>query len=230
MKKSMVCTLGLLLALTGVGFAQQIPGRPDGPPPPPHHARKGGPGHMPMKELNLSDAQKESFKKQRSEFKQRMDALKKEENITVKEWKSRMENLRKENQSAMQNILTPEQKEKMKSMRGKAGEMQMQGMKERLNLTDDQAVQLKKQQSATQKQMQAIRENASLSTEQKREASKKLMKEQKESMEKLLTEEQKKKFKEMRSNGPKGPMHRRGTQPPPPPSSEEDRKRPKQKI
>ena len=63
-----------------------------------------------------------------------------------------------------------------------------------------------------------------------KEAAKKLMKEQKESMEKLLTEEQKKKFKEVRSNGPKGPMHRRGTQPPPPPSSEEDRKRPKQKV
>ena len=229
MKKILAFVL-LVAGLTGTAISQKITDRPDGPPPPPHHARKGGPGHMPMKELNLSDAQKESFKKQRSEFKQRMDALKKEENITVKEWKSRMENLRKENQSAMQNILTPEQKEKMKSMRGKAGEMQMQGMKERLNLTDDQAVQLKKQQSATQKQMQAIRENASLSSEQKKEAAKKLMEEQKESMEKLLSEEQKKKFKEMRSNGPKGPMHRRGTQPPPPPSSEEDRKRPKQKI
>jgi len=228
MKKTLALVL-LVAGLTGTAISQKITERPDGPPPPPPHARKGGHERMPLKELNLTDAQKESFKKQRTEFKQRMDALKKEENITVKEWKSRMEKLRKENQSAMQHILTPEQKEKMKSMRGKAGEMQMQGMKERLNLTDDQAAQLKKQQSATQKQMKAIREDASLSSEQKKEAAKKLMKEQKDSMEKLLTEEQKKNWKEMRSNGPNRRGHRPGM-PPPPDEQGQKSKRPKQEI
>lgn len=229
MKKSIVSMIGLILLFIGSSYAQQTPGRPDGPPPPPPHQRKGGQNRLPLKALKLSDAQKESFKKQRTEFKQRMDALKKEEDITVKEWKSRMEKLRKENQTAMQNILTPDQKEQLKKMREEAGQKQLQGMKERLNLTEDQTAQLKKQRSATQKQLKAIRENENISTEQKKEAVKKLMKVQKESMEKLLTEEQKKKWKAMRSNGPKAPGHRPGM-PPPPSGQKESLKQPKQEI
>lgn len=224
MKKSIVFLLGLALLFTGSGYAQQIPARPDGPPPPPPHARQGGQNRFPLKELNLSDAQQATFKKQRTEFKQRMDALKKEEDITVKEWKSRMEKLRQENQSAMRNILTPEQKDQLKKMRAQAGKQQMQGMKAHLNLTEEQTAQLKKQRSATQKQLQAIRAHASMSTEQKKEAVKNLMKEQKESLEKLLTEAQLKKWKAMRSNRPKGPGHRPGM--PPPPSGQNERPKP----
>ncbi len=218
--KKILTTLLLVAGLAGTAISQKIPDRPEGPPPTPHkprHEKKGGAQHLPLKELELSDAQRDAFRKQRESFKQRMDVLKKEENITVKEWKSRMENLRKENLSVMQNILTSEQKTKMSELRRKTQDRQMQGIKKQLNLTEDQLSQLKKQRAATQKQLQAIRENNTLTETDKKEATRKLMKEQKESFGKLLTPEQKAKQKEMRPpHGPKGRPGRQGMMPPPP--------------
>ena len=179
-----------------------------------------------MKELGLTDAQKQAFKTQRADFKQRMEALKKQDELTVKEWKSRLETLRKEHQTALQKILTPDQQAKMKQLRKAAGDKQLQRMKEQLNLTEEQTAQIKQQRAAAQKQMQAIRENKKLSTDQKKEAAKKLMKEQKEGLQNLLTEEQKKKWKTLRPQGPRGPKHRGGM--PPPPAPEDFPNRPKQ--
>jgi len=212
MKKSFALLL-LVTGLTGAAFAQKIPDRPDGPPP---HHKKGGRGRLPLKELELTDAQRDAFRKHREGFKQKMDALKKEDNITVKEWRSRMEALRKENQTALQGILTPEQKKKMKNMREGRQAQQLQGMKDRLGLSDDQLSQLKKQRSATQKEVQAIRGNTSLSPEQKKESLKRLMKEQREQVDKLLTPEQRAKRKEMRP--PHGPRGRRPHPDGPPPA------------
>lgn len=206
--KKILASLLLAVGLTGSAFSQQIPDRPDAPPPPPHHGKqhkKGEHPPLPLEELNLTDGQKESFRAQRAAFKQRMEALKKEENITVKEWKSRMETLKKENLQAMQNLLTPEQREKMNKMRAQAGDRSMDRMKEQLNLTPDQMSQFKKIRTATLKQMKAIRENASLSSDEKKSSLKKLMKEQKEGFDKLLTPEQREKRTQMRpKHGPKG--------------------------
>jgi Spy/CpxP family protein refolding chaperone len=217
--KKILASLLIATGMTGSVFSQQIPERPDAPPPPPHHGKqhkKGGQPPLPLKELNLTDAQKESFRKQRDAFKQRMEVLKKEENITVKEWKSSMETLMKENLLAMQNILTPEQREQMKNLRAQAGDRSMNRVKEQLNLTADQMSQFKKIRTATSKQMKAIRENASLSSEEKKSSMKKLMKEQKEGFDKLLTPEQREKQKQLRpARGPKGRHPRPGMPPPP---------------
>jgi hypothetical protein len=76
---------------------------------------------------------------------------------------------------------------------------------------------LKKQRAATQKQLQAIRKNNTLTETDKKEATRKLMKEQKESFDKLLTPEQKAKRREMRPpHGPKSRPGRPGMIPPPP--------------
>lgn len=214
-----LASLLIATGLTGSAFSQQIPDRPDAPPPPPHHIRQHklrGHQEIPLKELNLTDGQKESFRAQREAFKQRMEALKKEDNITVKEWKSRIETLKKENLQAMQNILTPEQREKMYNMRTQAGDRSMDRMKEQLNLTPDQMSQFKKIRNATMKQMKAIRENASLSSDEKKSSMKKLMKEQNEGFEKLLTPEQREKRMQMRPmHDTKGRHPRRGMPPPP---------------
>lgn len=217
--KKLIPLLLLATGLFGSAMAQKNRERADGPPPPPRQEqqRKGGMSRLPLSALDLTDAQKESFRKQRESFKKNMDALKKEENITVKEWKSRMEKLRKDNQTAMQNILTPDQKAKIKRLREEQQVRQMQSMKKRLDLNDEQVGQIKGQRAATEKQMKTIRENDRLTATEKREAMKKLMREQKDNLEKILTPEQRVKLKDMPRphQGPNRRGPRPGMRPPP---------------
>ncbi len=220
--KKLIPFMLLVAGISGTTLAQKNPDRRQGPPPPPRQeqGKKGPMARIPWKELDLTDGQREAFRKQRETFKQKMEALKKEENITVKEWKSRMEKLRKDNQSAMQNILTADQKAKMKRLREEQEVRMMQGLKKRLELTDEQMGQLKNQRSNTQQQMKAIRENNSLSADEKKEAMKKLMRAQKDNLEKILTPEQRVKMKDRMQNrpgqGPQPGMRRRpGMNPPP---------------
>jgi Spy/CpxP family protein refolding chaperone len=208
MKKIILLTLAASFTIASVQ-AQEIPERKTERPA--HHQGKGMKGHhgMDMKELNLTEAQKEQFKQQREENKKKMEALKSNDNITVKEWKSQMETLRKENKAKMDGILTTEQKAKMEKIkvegeakRKEMGQKQASMMKERLGLTDDQSAKLSKHRTEMGEKMKAIRENKSLSDEQKKEQLKELHKSQKDAMKSILTEEQMKKMKE-------GGMHKR---------------------
>lgn len=210
MKKIIFATL-VVLAATSVS-AQDIPERKADRPVP----HDGG-GHkgmrkqhgIDMKALNLTDAQKEQMKTNREEFRKKMEELKKNENITVKEQRTRMEQLHKEQKDKMDKILTNEQKEQMKKMRedGQAKHKEMMDkraamMKERLNLTDKQAAELDKNRTEMAAKMRALREDKNLSDEQRKEKAKELMKQQKEAMKSILTEEQLKKLKENRHHGP----------------------------
>ncbi|MCB0777166.1 MAG: hypothetical protein KDB99_12705, partial [Chitinophagaceae bacterium] len=51
---------------------------------------------MEMRNLELTEAQREQFKQQRESFQKQMQELKKNDEITVKEWRNKMETLRKE--------------------------------------------------------------------------------------------------------------------------------------
>lgn len=191
------------------------------------HERHGKMHHRPggteFQKLNLTDAQKEQMKAQRENFRKQMDDLKKNENITVKEWKVRMENLRNEQKTKMESILTTEQKaqlEKMKTERKAIHEVdakaRMEKMKIHLGLTDDQAAKIEKNRKEVAEKMKAIRDNKSLSDEKKREEMKELMKKQKENMKSVLTEDQMKKMQEGRKPGqrkPGGPGKHHGQKP-----------------
>jgi Spy/CpxP family protein refolding chaperone len=181
------------------------------------------PGGMELQKLNLTNEQKEQMKTQRENFRQQMDELKKNENITVKEWKTKMENLRKEQKTKMESILTTEQKaqlEKMKTDRKALHEVdakaRLEKMKIHLGLTDDQAAKIEKNRKEMAEKMKAIRENKSFSDEKKREEMKELMKKQKETMKSVLTEEQLKKMQEAKKPGhrkPGGPGKKHGQGP-----------------
>ncbi|MCB0714853.1 MAG: hypothetical protein KDC06_02455 [Chitinophagaceae bacterium] len=174
-----------------------------------HHQdmRKGH--RMDLQKLNLTDAQKAQFKAQREDFKNKMAALKKEDNITVKEWRTKMQALRQENKTKTESIFTPEQKDQLKKMQAERQQkrkemMQKKGekMKKALNLTDAQSKQLKDQREATQKQMKAIKENDQMTPAQKKEAIQQLMKSSHEKRKSIFTEEQKQKMKDMRQHKP----------------------------
>jgi len=190
--------------------AQEIPQRKqEGFKPRHHHGmmkHRGGPD---MKKLNLTHAQKEQFKAQRESFRKQMEELKKNENITVKEWKSRMENIRKDNKAKMDGILTADQKAQIEKMKAEHKAMQevdakarMEKMKIHLGLTDEQADKIKKNRDEMSQKMKALREDDKMDMEKKKEKMKELMKEQKEKMKSILTKEQMKKMQEGRKPGP----------------------------
>jgi Spy/CpxP family protein refolding chaperone len=195
MKKIIVSTFILAVATLGLQ-AQKTPQEKHGKFSGRHHQEA-------FQQLNLSEDQKAKFKSANEDFGKQMKALKANENITVKESKSKMESLRKDHRAKVQSLLTPEQKTQLAKAREERGsrhkadqEARMEKMKTRLGLSDDQAAKLKSNRAEMSGKMKALRENKSLSEEQKKEQMKELMKKQKESMKSVLTEEQLQKMNE----------------------------------
>jgi Spy/CpxP family protein refolding chaperone len=208
MKKIIALFLVAFIAGTSVN-AQEIPERKSEHPRMMHKKRHHQ--KMDMKNLNLTEDQKTQFKTQRESFKKQMDELKKNENITVKEWKSKRESLKKENKAKIDAILTTEQKaqiekskteqkEKMKEM----GKQRAEKMKTELGLSDEQSAKLEANRNEIGEKMKSIREDKALNDEQKKEKIKEVMEGNKEKMKSILTEEQLKKMKEMRHKGHRG--------------------------
>ena len=193
----------LVISMAVIMQAQEIPERKTDRPV--HHERmksRHGRG-MDMKELNLTEEQKAQFKTQRESFRKQLEELKKNDGITVKESRMKMEALRKENKEKTEKILTSDQKAKLQNikMEGRAKHEAMvkeraARMKAQLGLSDEQAAKLEKSRAGMAVNMKAIRENKSLTDEQKREQMKELGKKHKENMKSVLTEEQRKKLKE----------------------------------
>jgi periplasmic protein CpxP/Spy len=70
-----------------------------------------------MKELNLSTEQQARMKENHKVMKAKHDALKAQDNITVKEMKEKKAALKAEQQASMASILTADQKVKMDEMK-----------------------------------------------------------------------------------------------------------------
>jgi Spy/CpxP family protein refolding chaperone len=203
----------LVLSLTFTIKAQEIPERKTERPEMMHGKHKGHNSMAGMEKLNLTDAQKEQFKTQKESFHKQMEELKKNDNITVKEWKSRMENLKKDQKTRMQGILTSDQKaqlEKMKTEHKAMNEIdakaRMEKMKLHLGLTDEQAAKMKKNHTEMAEKMKALREDDKMDSERKKEKMKELKEKQKEQMKSILTDEQMKKLQEGRKQH-HGGMH-----------------------
>ena len=193
-----------IMAITISATAQVKRNQPDGQPG--IHERKHKPGKMQhrkmMKELNFSEAQKSKLQANRESFKTKMQQLEKEENITVKEYKARKEALHKENRAAMQSVLTPEQRQQMANMKLKREQqnrereqVRLEKTKTNLSLTNEQAAQIKSQQEAFHNKQKAIRENESLSMEQKKMQMKALQESARQERMKVLNAEQLEKMK-----------------------------------
>ncbi|HMK04518.1 MAG TPA: hypothetical protein VK489_10010 [Ferruginibacter sp.] len=170
------------------------------------HQKKHHRGMM-AKELNFSEDQKKQAKAFGEDYRKKMQELNKLDNITVKEMRERKQTLRKEQKSKMESLLTAEQKTKMAQLKAdrklKAAERQVKHldrMKTKLGLSDDQVVKMKVQRENTHAKMKTIRENQSLTLDQKKQEMMTLKSEAKEQHKKILTEEQLKKMEEMRKN------------------------------
>jgi Spy/CpxP family protein refolding chaperone len=162
---------------------------------------------MAMKGINLSDAQKAQMKANQESTKKQMMELNKNENITVKEFKSRKEAIHKSQKEQMDKLLTPEQKKllaqnksEQQQKRQQHSAKRMDKMKTNLNLSDDQMNQLKANRDASQAKVKAIKENNQLSQSQKKEQLMALKETQKKTLSQVLTPEQISKMEEMKKN------------------------------
>ncbi len=200
--KKLVLAAVLAILCQPVLNAQDIPERKhdDFRPMEARHHKKPRPD---MSALNLTAEQKENFQKLRAEHQQKLADLKKQDNITVKEYRDRMSALKKEQHEKMQSVLTSEQKEQLKKSREeqkvKTEEMMKkrgEKMKTELNLTVDQSAKLDKSRKELGDKMKALRENKTLSDEQRQTQMKELMKSHRDNMKTILTPEQLQKMKE----------------------------------
>jgi hypothetical protein len=164
--------------------------------------------HMDLQKLNLSQEQKDRFRSANDEFRNEMQDLKKQDDITVKEWKSRMQKLRADHKEKIRGLLTNDQKEqleKMKTGRKERSEAmsqkRMERMKQRLALTDAQSDKLNELRTDMSAKLKTLKENNSLTRDQKRDQVKELMRQRKEKMSSILTTDQLKKLKEGKHQG-----------------------------
>jgi len=170
---------------------------------------KGFNHHEMTDKLKLTDEQKQQMKSINGDFKNRMQELKKSENISAQELKEKKQAIMKERMEKVQALLTPEQKIQMQELKKEGREKRemgsakrMEKMKSTLNLSDDQVEKMKAQREVFKSKEKAIKNNESLSATQKDEQLKSLRDERKNSFKSFLTPEQLKKLEGMKHNRP----------------------------
>lgn len=198
MKKTLITLLILSLAYTGT-MAQQkgMKGK---------HSRKSQSKQM-AAQLNLTEQQRSQTRTYRMDAQKKLKELNKLENITVKEQRDRREAIRKDQRAKMNGLLTAEQnatKQRLMAERKARANVQydqrLGKMKTKLNLTETQVVQMKKLREDRIVKTKSIRENGSLSREDRKAKMMALKSEMKEQRSKLFTAEQQKKIEELRKN------------------------------
>ncbi|HEX8333022.1 MAG TPA: hypothetical protein VF622_10380, partial [Segetibacter sp.] len=171
--------------------------------------------------INLTDAQKQQMKQVNESFRQQMQELNKNENITVKEQKDRRAALTQQHKTNVQNILTAEQRSELEAKKkdyqskakdhkkGKGDEMGRSGRNEgrgdnlrQLNLTDAQGVRIKAVNEEFRTKVQAIQKNASLSNDQKKTQRDAAQQQHTAAIKAILTQEQTAKLEELKRTRP----------------------------
>ncbi len=197
--KKLFIPLIAIFALTVTANAQHKMGKRGG-----HRQHEKG---MMAKQLNFTDAQKNSAKIINEDFRKKMKELNAQESITVKEMRERKKALMQDKKAKMDGLLTADQKTKLvqlkadrKVKREAIALKRMENMKTTLNLSDDQVAKLKAQRAAMKTKAESIKNNQSLSMEQKKTQMMALKTETKEQSNKIFTAEQLKKKEEMKKN------------------------------
>jgi hypothetical protein len=130
--------------------------------------------------------------------------LYKNDNLTLREYKSQLLALQKEKKSKTQALLTPEQKDQVIKWKKQAGENAqvrdaafLERMRLRLQLSDAQAANIRSQRVSLRTQMQSIHENEDLLPYQKMEQIKAMREKNKDMMKSVLTPQQITEFENM---------------------------------
>jgi hypothetical protein len=169
-----------------------------------HSRGRNGFGWAHGNHLHYSAEQRKQMRTIDEEYRKKSQDLYKQDNITLREYKSQLLALQKDKKSKLQSLMTPDQKSEMEKWKKHASEeMQVKAaanlerMKIHLNLSDDQTAKIKSQQTEFHSQMQAIHQNDNLLPYQKKDQMKALMAKRQDAMKSVLTPEQFSQFEKM---------------------------------
>jgi protein CpxP len=185
--------------------AQQTPGKHHGRH---HHGARGPEQRLNSldKKVGLTDDQKAKLGPIFQNEAQQAQSIRSDSSLNQDQKKAKMRDLRKSTRSQVSEILTPEQKAKLKSERkehrhkkqamGASPEQRLNMLSKRLNLTEDQKAKLAPVFQNAQTQVQSVRQDSSLTPEQKREKIKQIRFDTHKQVASILTPEQQKQLQE----------------------------------
>lgn len=165
--------------------------------------KKNQRGKQDFSNLNLTEDQKAQIKTLNDSLRQQMQDLQNDKSISAEDVKTKRMALVKEHREKVNAILTSEQRKQMEDMsekfaKGNKDQMparRFEEMTKDLNLTQEQSIKMNDLSKSFRTNMQSIRQNTSLSQDEKRDQIKSLMKKHQTDMETLLTDEQKEQLK-----------------------------------
>ncbi|MBI3896478.1 MAG: hypothetical protein HY313_11170 [Acidobacteria bacterium] len=213
-----ITTLLLAAALTWVaGVRAQGPGPGD----------RMNPGRFVdrmAQQLNLTEEQKSRVQSYLEDQRSQMQVLRNDTTLTREQKAERMREITQQTQDKMESILTVEQKQKAEDLRQqarnqvqeRAGE-QFDRMGRLLDLTPEQKTQMQSYLDSQRTQLQALRDNSSLTPEQRRQQAQEIQRQTSDQIRALLNPTQQQKLQDLREGGRerfRGPMRGRGLQGP----------------
>jgi periplasmic protein CpxP/Spy len=207
--------LAIALALSGAAVAQDNPQdaqtQPASPSAGQHHWRHGG--HQSAEQrlnrmdqkLGLTADQKAKIGPMLEEQQKQAQAIRNDSSLTPEQKKAKFTELRQSTRSQIEALLTPEQRSKLAAGheggegRGRMAanpEQRIDRLSQRLNLTDEQKSKLLPILQNQQSQMQSLRQDSSLTPEQRQEKAKQIRSETHKQVFSVLTPEQQKQLRE----------------------------------
>jgi len=200
--KKISLLIGLCILMGGMANAQKPDDGMD------HHYNRRMRGHHRTdlsRALNFTDQQKQQWASIRQDFRKKMSDLNKNESITVKESRDQRAALIKEERKSFQNLLTPEQEDKLTDMKKRAegrrkdmAARRADKMKTRLGLSEDQSAKIKTIDDRFRDDVKKYREDESMSRSDKRDRLMSLHKQHNDDIQSVLTPDQHNKMEEWR--------------------------------
>lgn len=153
--------------------------------------------------IGLNDEQKKQALTINKSYHEKVEKLKSNDKITMGEYKKQMAGLQKDRKNQMDALLTVEQKNKIAEAKKRSDEnrqvhaaAQLERMKIRLELKDEQVTKVKSVHEQMAVKAKVIRENDQLTKEDKKAKMKQLGKDRKDAINAILTPQQQEKMKQ----------------------------------
>jgi Spy/CpxP family protein refolding chaperone len=166
-----------------------------------HHGiqrHRGGPG------IRYTPEQRKQLMAINKDYHQKSEDLFKKDNSTLKEYKAGLIALQNEKKAKIEALLTPAQKQERTTRKQRMSEntqvravAQMERLKLRLNLSDDQVAKIKAGQESLHNQAKAIRDDDNLLPREKREQMMSLITKRRDIVKSVLTPEQQSQYEKI---------------------------------
>jgi Spy/CpxP family protein refolding chaperone len=208
----------LSIFLVAAMAAQTAPAPSDNTTAAPHKmmSRHGGGFERMAQQLNLTDQQKTQIQGFTQAGRQQALSIKQDTTLTPEQKRDKLRELRASTHQQVLGVLTPEQQQQMKQLRSQhAGMGRGMGPMAMLNLTEDQRAKIQPILESSRQQAQAVRNDATLTPEQKHAKMREIHQGAMTQMNSLLTPEQQQQWQQMRQHRGPGGKH----EPPPAPPS-----------